>query len=270
MLAESFDIWLHKRGLMMQTSRWPGNSEGHETAYQVYGLSLDFDEEVLAAIHKRKTREHHPDAGGDREQFERYQRAYEVLTDPTQRFDERKREEERLQRNFSGSTSQGSFEDGYAAGHSQGRADTYAAYSRTYADPAQPAYTAPAPPQTAKPLEFSERMIRRLRIVHAIALGALASLVFLAASLDAFADGFTRIFATALVVATFALTYRFSFKLLMRVLREPSIGVGLKVLVLGVGYGVFLLVAFVTNILGTMVALIAFLVDRVVRKFKRA
>ena len=254
----------------MQTSRWPGDSEGHETAYQVYGLSVNFDEEVLAAIHKRKSREHHPDAGGDREQFERYQRAYEVLTDPTRRFDERKREEERLRRTFSGSTSQSSLEDGFAAGHSQGRADTYAAFSRTYAEPAQPTYTAPAPPQTAKPLEFSERMIRGLRIVHAIALGVLTALVAFAASMDDLTSGFTRIFATACVMATFALTYRFSFKLLMRVLREPSMGVGLKLLVLGVGYGVFLLVAFVTNILGTMVALIAFLVDRVVRKFKRA
>ena len=49
----------------MQRSRWPGDIFGKETAYQVYGLGLDFDEGVLAAIHKRKIREHHPDAGGD-------------------------------------------------------------------------------------------------------------------------------------------------------------------------------------------------------------
>ena len=124
----------------MQSRRWPGNSEGHETAYQVYGLSVDFDEEVLAAIHKRKTREHHPDAGGDREQFERYQMAYEVLTDPAKRFDERKREQARLQQAFSGYAAhaqyQQSYGDGFAAGEQQGREDVYRAYSRAYEEPA--------------------------------------------------------------------------------------------------------------------------------------
>ena len=140
MLAEGFDIWLHKRGLMMQSRRSPGNPTGHETAYQVYGLGLDFDEDVLAAIHKRKTREHHPDTGGDREQFERYQMAYEVLTDPAKRFDERKREKARLQQAFSGYAAhaqyQKSYGDGFAAGEQQGREDVYRAYSRAYEEPA--------------------------------------------------------------------------------------------------------------------------------------
>lgn len=124
----------------MRSRRWPGNSEGHETAYQVYGLSVNFDEEVLAAIHKRKSREHHPDAGGDREQFERYQKAYEVLTDPAKRFDERKREEARLQQEFSGYAAhthyQKSYGDGFAAGEQQGREDAYRAPSRAHGEPA--------------------------------------------------------------------------------------------------------------------------------------
>ncbi len=245
-----------------------------KTAYEVYGLGLDFDEEVLAAVHKRKVREHHPDAGGDREQFDRYQQAFEVLTDPSKRFDERKREQERLERKFSGSTSQGSFEDGFSAGERQGRADTYAAYSRTYSEPApaQPSttYSAPTPPQAAPPLVFSQRMILGLRVVHAITLGALASLVFLAASMDDLTSGSTRTFATACVVATFTLTYRFSFKLLIRVLQVPSMGVGLKILILTAGYGVFTLVVFVFNIVAAMVAMMAFLADRAMKKFKRA
>ena len=82
-----------------EMSQWPVDICG-ETAYQVYGLSLDFDQDVLAAIHKRKVREHHPDAGGNREQFERYQRAYEILCDPSKRRAERELERARLRQTF--------------------------------------------------------------------------------------------------------------------------------------------------------------------------
>ena len=247
----------------MRSRRWPGNSEGHETAYQVYGLSLDFDEEVLAAIHKRKTREHHPDAGGDREQFERYQRAYEVLTDPAQRFDERKREEARLEARFSGSQGnaeyQGSYEDGFTAGERHGRASTHAAYKQTYGEPS-PQHQESEPTDTPSP-----RMLRALRVVHGIALMVLTALMALAGATDDLTSGFTVIFSTVCVALTFALTYQFSFKVLLHFAREP-IGIGVKLLIITVGYGAFLLAALVTNIFGTGVALVAFLGHRIVTR----
>jgi hypothetical protein len=118
----------------MQGSRWPGDIFGKETAYQVYGLGLDFDEGVLAAIHKRKIREHHPDAGGDREQFERYQKAYEILCDPSTRRAEKELERARLRQAFwtSPATSNSSYTNTDA---SAGHAPSYTTSSNTRVRP---------------------------------------------------------------------------------------------------------------------------------------
>ena len=116
-----------------EMSQWPVDIGG-ETAYQVYGLSLDFDQDVLAAIHKRKVREHHPDAGGNREQFERYQRAYEILCDPSRRRAERELERARLKRTFwtSPATSSSSYTNTDA---STSRAPSYTTSSDTRVRP---------------------------------------------------------------------------------------------------------------------------------------
>ncbi len=69
---------------------------GSTTAYQVFGVSLDFDQELLDAMHKSMVRKHHPDRGGDPAVFLQYQVAYEILSDPAQRLDEKAREQKRL------------------------------------------------------------------------------------------------------------------------------------------------------------------------------
>lgn len=69
---------------------------GETTAYQVFGVSLDFDQELLDAMHKSMVRKHHPDRGGDPAVFLQYQVAYEILSDPAQRLDEKAREQKRL------------------------------------------------------------------------------------------------------------------------------------------------------------------------------
>ena len=69
---------------------------GSTTAYQVFGVSLDFDQELLNAMHKSMVRKHHPDRGGDADVFLQYQIAYEILSDPAQRLDEKAREQKRL------------------------------------------------------------------------------------------------------------------------------------------------------------------------------
>lgn len=69
---------------------------GLTTAYQVFGVSLDFDQELLDAMHKSMVRKHHPDRGGNPAVFLQYQVAYEILSDPAQRLDEKAREQKRL------------------------------------------------------------------------------------------------------------------------------------------------------------------------------
>jgi len=78
---------------------------GDITAYQVFGISLDFDQELLDAMHKTMVRKHHPDKGGDPAVFLKYQIAYEILSDPAQRSAERLRERNRLDSAHSHTTS---------------------------------------------------------------------------------------------------------------------------------------------------------------------
>ncbi len=77
---------------------------GGITAYQVFGISLDFDQELLDAMHKQMVRRHHPDKGGDPAAFLQYQVAYEILSDPAQRLEEKAREQKRLSETYGQAT----------------------------------------------------------------------------------------------------------------------------------------------------------------------
>jgi len=56
-----------------------------KTPYEELGVSTDADAEQIKAAFRRRARETHPDQGGDREEFQRVQAAYEVLSDPKKR-----------------------------------------------------------------------------------------------------------------------------------------------------------------------------------------
>lgn len=60
------------------------------TLYEDLGVAADADRDALAKAHRKAVKQHHPDAGGDRDQFERVQRAWLVLSNPAkrQRYDE--------------------------------------------------------------------------------------------------------------------------------------------------------------------------------------
>ncbi len=53
--------------------------------YDELGVPRDADTDTLKRARNAAARQHHPDHGGDREQFERVQRAYLVLSDPERR-----------------------------------------------------------------------------------------------------------------------------------------------------------------------------------------
>jgi curved DNA-binding protein CbpA len=53
--------------------------------YQVLDVPRDADAEQVKRAHRRAAQRHHPDAGGEREDFERIQTAYLVLADPARR-----------------------------------------------------------------------------------------------------------------------------------------------------------------------------------------
>lgn len=55
------------------------------TLYDDLGVPIDADRAALTRAHRKAVKCHHPDAGGDRDQFERVQRAWLVLSDPTKR-----------------------------------------------------------------------------------------------------------------------------------------------------------------------------------------
>lgn len=55
------------------------------TLYDDLGIPPDADAETISRAHRKAAKKHHPDAGGDRDQFERVQRAYLVLRDPSKR-----------------------------------------------------------------------------------------------------------------------------------------------------------------------------------------
>jgi curved DNA-binding protein CbpA len=58
--------------------------------YEDLGVSPEADAAAIKAAHRKAAKEHHPDAGGDREKFELVQKAWLVLsdTDARKRYDE--------------------------------------------------------------------------------------------------------------------------------------------------------------------------------------
>jgi hypothetical protein len=53
--------------------------------YDDLGVRADASEAEIKAAHREGARRHHPDLGGDREDFDPVQRAYDVLSDPESR-----------------------------------------------------------------------------------------------------------------------------------------------------------------------------------------
>ncbi len=53
--------------------------------YDILGLQPDATQEAIEKAYKRLAREHHPDRGGDEEDFEPIAEAYSVLGDPSRR-----------------------------------------------------------------------------------------------------------------------------------------------------------------------------------------
>tara|TARA_X000000950_G_scaffold223466_1_gene269257 strand:+ start:864 stop:1655 length:792 start_codon:yes stop_codon:yes gene_type:complete len=53
--------------------------------YETLGISRDASEQEIKKAFRKLASKHHPDKGGDQEQFKRIQGAYEVLSDPDKR-----------------------------------------------------------------------------------------------------------------------------------------------------------------------------------------
>ena len=53
--------------------------------YDILGVSPDADADAIRAAHRRLVRKHHPDAGGNPEEFHKVQNAYLILRDPKTR-----------------------------------------------------------------------------------------------------------------------------------------------------------------------------------------
>jgi molecular chaperone DnaJ len=53
--------------------------------YEVLGVARTASPEEIKKAYRRRAREHHPDAGGDEEQFKRVTHAHQVLSDPERR-----------------------------------------------------------------------------------------------------------------------------------------------------------------------------------------
>ena len=58
---------------------------GHRQLYDELGISPDADGHAIRSAHRRAAKKHHPDTGGNREQFERITRAAMILRDPEKR-----------------------------------------------------------------------------------------------------------------------------------------------------------------------------------------
>lgn len=58
--------------------------------YDDLGVAANAAADTIRAAHRRMVKKHHPDKGGDRESFDKVQRAYLILRDPKtrQRYDE--------------------------------------------------------------------------------------------------------------------------------------------------------------------------------------
>ncbi len=61
------------------------DGESRMSHYEVLGVSKGADANEIRKAYRRLALEHHPDKGGDPEQFKRIQKAYEVLSDETRR-----------------------------------------------------------------------------------------------------------------------------------------------------------------------------------------
>ena len=55
------------------------------TLYDDLGLAAAASDVAIKAAHREGVKRHHPDAGGDRDRFDRIQRAFDVLGDPDRR-----------------------------------------------------------------------------------------------------------------------------------------------------------------------------------------
>lgn len=55
------------------------------TLYDDLGVPKDASPDEIKKAHRRGVKKHHPDTGGDREQFDKVQRAFVVLYDPARR-----------------------------------------------------------------------------------------------------------------------------------------------------------------------------------------
>ena len=58
--------------------------------YEVLGVSSDASAKVIKAAYRSRSRDTHPDTGGDEEQFHKVKEAFDILSDPARRrrFDE--------------------------------------------------------------------------------------------------------------------------------------------------------------------------------------
>ncbi len=53
--------------------------------YEVLGVPRDATDEDIKRAYKKLAMQHHPDKGGDAEQFQKISQAYETLSDPEKR-----------------------------------------------------------------------------------------------------------------------------------------------------------------------------------------
>jgi len=53
--------------------------------YSILGVSRDADEDEIKKAYRKLAAKHHPDRGGSKEEFQRIEEAYRILSDPVQR-----------------------------------------------------------------------------------------------------------------------------------------------------------------------------------------
>ena len=56
-----------------------------KSLYETLGVARAADTEEIKKAYKTLARKHHPDKGGDAEEFKRIQKAYEILSDDQRR-----------------------------------------------------------------------------------------------------------------------------------------------------------------------------------------
>jgi curved DNA-binding protein CbpA len=77
------------------------------TLYQDLDVPQDSDAAAIKRAHRKAVRSHHPDKGGDRDQFEKIQHAYMILSNPERRekYDKTGSEEDTINNDLSASVS---------------------------------------------------------------------------------------------------------------------------------------------------------------------